>query len=164
MPSNSYTDRAASASRNDDNLPPLGAAPDRAAPDRATVAGRRRFRVLVVEDDAIAAMDLEETLEKLGYAVCGLAATASQAVRTAEAERPDLVLMDIRLADGSNGIDAAAEIRERLGIPSLSVTAHDDPATLRRADAARPLGYVRKPYSDADIYTALRRALQMPDA
>jgi DNA-binding NarL/FixJ family response regulator len=120
--------------------------------------------VLVVEDDAIAAMDLEETLDKLGYAVCGVIATAPQAVRTAEAERPDLVLMDIRLADGSNGIDAAAEIRERLGIPSLFVTAHDDPATLRRADAARPLGYVRKPYSDADIDTALRRALQVPDA
>jgi CheY-like chemotaxis protein len=73
--------------------------------------------------------------------------------------RPDLVLMDIRLARGTDGIQAAGEIRARLGIGSLYLSAHTDAATLHRAQATRPLGFVAKPYTRVQLEAALRAAV-----
>lgn len=122
----------------------------------------RRLRLMIVEDDAVAAMNLEGILEELGHQICDIASTASEAVRLAEQHRPELILMDIRLARGSSGIDAARTIRDSLDIPSIFVTAHDDAATLGQARAARPLGFVTKPYSSEEIATALAEALSNP--
>ncbi|MFC7610451.1 response regulator [Teichococcus aestuarii] len=95
-----------------------------------------RGRVLVVEDEYFVALYAEDALASAGFEVVGVAATAEEAVEIARAERPDLVLMDIRLTGARDGISAAAEIRSSLGIPSLFATAHSDAATRARGEGA----------------------------
>lgn len=119
----------------------------------------RPARVLVVEDEAIAALDLEMLLEDLGYEPCGVAASAPEAVRLADATRPDLVLMDVRLAGGTDGVDAAIEIHRRHGVPVVFLTAHSDPATLERVRSANPRAILAKPYSRSQLAEALARSL-----
>jgi DNA-binding NarL/FixJ family response regulator len=114
-------------------------------------------RVLIAEDEILTALHLESLLTRLGYVVVGIAADASRAIRAAEQQRPDLVLMDIRLG-ASDGITAAEEIASRLGIRAVYLTAHNDPATRQRAQVTRPLGWVVKPASDGEIKAALDQA------
>ena len=90
--------------------------------------------------EILTALDIEHLVQQLGYEVCGIAASAPEAVQTADDLRPDLVLMDIRLARGTDSIQAAGEIRTRFDIASLYLSAHTDAATLNRAQATRPLG------------------------
>ena len=106
-----------------------------------------RPRVLIVEDEALIAMECEFILTDAEYNVVGIAADESQALLLAERERPDLVLMDIRLARGGNGVEVAASILVRWGIPSIIVSAHGDQDTRERAAAANPVGWVVKPYT-----------------
>jgi CheY-like chemotaxis protein len=119
-----------------------------------------RGRILVVEDEYFVALDVEDALSGVGFTVVGIATTAEEAVRMAEAERPDIVLMDIRLAGTRDGIEAAAEIRNRFGIPSLFATAHSDAGTRARGDrAAAPLGWLTKPYSGSEVVLAVTEAI-----
>ncbi|WP_035693080.1 response regulator [Azospirillum halopraeferens] len=122
----------------------------------------RALRVLVVEDEAVAAMDLELVLEDLGYEPCGIASSAPEAVRLADATGPDLVIMDVRLADGTDGVDAANEIRRRLGVRAVFLTAHSDPVTLERIRTADPWEVLAKPYSRSQLAAALARAAGRP--
>jgi len=113
---------------------------------------------MVVEDEAIAAMDLEMVLDDLGYEVCAVASSGTEAVRAAAAVKPDLILMDIRLANGTDGVEAARQILGGQGIRSIFLTAHNDPVTLERANGASPLDVLTKPYSRTRLITALHRA------
>ncbi|WP_218127861.1 response regulator [Belnapia rosea] len=116
--------------------------------------------MLVVEDEYFVALAAEDALASAGFEVVGVAATAEEAVEIAGTERPDLVLMDIRLAGARDGIDAASEIRGRLGIPSLFATAHSDAATRARGEgAAAPLGWLTKPYAPTELTAAVAAAL-----
>ena len=74
------------------------------------------LRVLIVDDELWAALDMEWVVQTLGHEVVGPATTAEKAVEFAGRSRPDLVLMDIRLADDSDGVAAAIEIRQRFGV------------------------------------------------
>ena len=118
----------------------------------------RPFRILIVEDQALTALDLEEHLLHLGHYVVDIVDTGPAAVAAAEAHRPDLVFMDIRLAGGSDGVEAAAEIRHRLSIPSIFLTAHSDEATRARTEAVVPIAFLTKPFTAGQIKSALRRA------
>jgi CheY-like chemotaxis protein len=104
----------------------------------------------------------EAILEEIGYQICDVASTASEAVRMAEQHRPELILMDIRLARGSSGIDAVRTIRDSLDIPSIFVTVHDNAVTIGQAMAAWSLGFVTKPYTSREIAAALAEALSSP--
>jgi len=117
------------------------------------------IRVLVAEDEALIADDVRRTLGKLGYDVPKPAMTADEAIAAARELRPDLVLMDIRLHPPGDGIDAALEIRRRLGIPVVFLTAHSDEATLARAKTAEPYGYLLKPFEDRELRTTIELAL-----
>lgn len=127
--------------------------------DSHFAACARRPRLLVVEDEFLVGMELEDGLAEAGYEVAGVASSAEEAVMLAERERPLLVVMDIRLAGDRDGVDAAIEIRRRLDIPSLFASAHADSATLARAEAAAPLGWVVKPYRVSTIVEAVAHAL-----
>lgn len=132
----------------------------RATEDRAGATDGPRGRVLIVEDEFFVAMDAEDSLTAAGFTVIGIAATADAAVALAESQTPDIVLMDIRLVGPRDGIEAAAEIRARFGIPAIFATAHSDPATRRRAEAAaQPLGWLSKPYTRAEVAAALAHGL-----
>jgi PAS domain S-box-containing protein len=115
--------------------------------------------ILIVEDERITARGLQKRLRGMGYAVAGLAATGEEAVRKAAELRPDLVLMDIRLGGGMDGVEAASVIRGRHDFPIVYLTAHSDATTLRRAKVSEPFGYVLKPYGDRDLQTAVEMGL-----
>jgi two-component system, response regulator PdtaR len=129
---------AADPPQSDDAHDQPGTAPDTQASG---------LRVLIVEDEFYIALDLEASLASLGHATVGTAVSADMAVRIAERERPDVVLMDIRLAGPRDGIDAAEEIYTRFGIRSLFVTANTDPQTRQRATGVNPVGILEKPLS-----------------
>ena len=116
-------------------------------------------RLLVVEDEAIVARDLSLLLAELGYEVVARAASADEAVEAAGRLLPDLVLMDIHLAGGSDGVEAAHRIRRLHGLPVVFVTAYSGDDTLSRAKLAEPFGYVTKPFNERDIQTAIEIAL-----
>jgi CheY-like chemotaxis protein len=119
----------------------------------------RHGRVLIVEDEALLAWMARETLQEAGYEVVGVATDRPAAVAAAVAHRPDLVLMDIRLAGGTNGIEAAIEIFSRTGIRSIFVTATGSPEKRLRAKPARPLGWLAKPFDPPDLVDIVRAAL-----
>jgi len=107
-------------------------------------------KILVVEDENIVAMDLRTTLTRLGYEVVDTVGTGPQAIEQVERREPDLVLMDIQLRGGMDGIEAADRIRH-LDVPVVYLTAFSDDATLRRARETEPFGYVLKPFDDREL-------------
>jgi CheY-like chemotaxis protein len=115
---------------------------------------RKVLRILVVEDEAITAMHIEDILRELGHIVADTVESGPAAVASAFRLRPDLMLIDIRLARGTDGIAAALEIRCNLNIPLVFMSAHTDAATRERANMAEPLGYLVKPFAVSQV-TAL---------
>jgi DNA-binding NtrC family response regulator len=118
-------------------------------------------RILIVEDEAIVALDIEERLRRLGYEVVGIADSCAGALASAARLRPDLVLMDVELRNGSgaDGIAAAEQLRANLAVPVVFLTAYADAATLDRAKRASPHGYVVKPFEERDLRATLEIAL-----
>src|SRR3954452_18950527 len=93
-------------------------------------------RILVVEDEAIVALDIARQLSRLGYELAGTTGAAEKAVILAGQLRPDLVLMDIHLAGPMDGIEAATLIRERFSIASVFLTAFAHDEVIERAKSA----------------------------
>lgn len=118
-----------------------------------------KIRILIIEDESIIAEDLREILESLKYQVVGVAFSAKRAIEMLEKEKPDLVLIDIILNGLEGGIYIANLINEKYGIPFIFVTSHADHATLEKARATRPAGYVVKPFGEKDIFAAIEIAL-----
>jgi DNA-binding NtrC family response regulator len=116
-------------------------------------------RILVVEDEAIVALDIEERLKRLGYEVVGIVDSAADAIAQAGELRPDLVLMDVELRNGPDGIVAAERLRAEVGVPVVFLTAYADPETLDRAKRASPHGYVVKPFDERDLRATVEIAL-----
>ena len=116
--------------------------------------------ILLVEDDFLVGMEVEAGLGEAGFEVAGIAATAEEAVAIAAQRRPALVVMDIRLAGRRDGVDAALEIFRTLGIRSLFASAHGDAQVRARAEPARPLGWVAKPYRVQTLVRAVETALR----
>jgi DNA-binding NarL/FixJ family response regulator len=116
--------------------------------------------ILIVEDELIVALDLSQAVEDLGHEVAGTASTSEEAVALAQATRPDLVLMDIRLAGGVDGIDTAAVIQRAHPCPVVFVTAYDDDATLARGRVVEPCGYLVKPVDTQDLREVIQAALE----
>jgi two-component system, response regulator PdtaR len=113
------------------------------------------LRVLIVEDEAIIAMEIEMMLENMGIEVLGVAMSAAQAADLARAYRPDCVTMDINLKGDRDGVSAALEIHEELGIRAIFVSAYGNPEIKERAQPARPLGWVQKPIRPAELVEAI---------
>jgi CheY-like chemotaxis protein len=118
-----------------------------------------KARILIVEDEAITVSALKRELASLGYEVAGIASTANEALKAVELHKPDLVLMDITLAGGVNGIVAAVAIRGDSRAPVVFLTAHADDRTMDRAIGAGAFGYVLKPFNRAGLKAAIETAL-----
>lgn len=131
-------------------------------------SGRRQVttahaRVLIVEDDFLIASDMEAALREAGIEVAGLASSAEEALELAKTAKPAITIMDIRLAGKRDGIDAALELFRTHGIRCVFATAHYDRGTRMRAEPARPLAWVPKPYAMKSLIEAVRTALKGPD-
>ncbi|MFC4730786.1 response regulator [Salipiger abyssi] len=115
-------------------------------------------RVLIIEDEAIIAMDLESIVADLGHRVTGVARTRDAAVKLAGKEAPDLVLADIQLADNSSGIDAVNDILGELGErPVIFITAF--PERLLTGERPEPAFLISKPYSEDQVRSAVSQAM-----
>ena len=115
-------------------------------------------RIMVVEDEAIVALDIANRLKHLGYQTAGMASSGDVAVEKAGELRPDLILMDIMLEGPMDGIEAAGIIKERFGIPVVYLTAYADSETLQRAKVTSPFGYIIKPFEDRELLTTIEMA------
>lgn len=122
-------------------------------------APRAPARLLVVEDERIVALDLKLTLESLGFQVDATTSTQADAVRLTMSYRPDLVLMDINLEGGGDGIEAAAELARFADVPVVFLTAYADNDILRRAGAVAPYGYLVKPVQQRELNATVQMAL-----
>lgn len=118
-----------------------------------------RTKVLIVEDESIVAKDIQQSLEKLGYDVIGTAPTGENAITLALEKHPDVVLMDIMLKGEKTGVEAADEIRSKLDIPVIYLTAYADEKTLSKAKVTEPYGYIIKPFKEVDLHTTIEMAL-----
>lgn len=116
-----------------------------------------KARILIIEDEAVIAMDLSDLVTAAGHDVCSIESTASGAVAAAELHRPDLVLADIQLADGSSGIDAVKQILASFEVPVIFVTAFPD--RLLTGERPEPTFLITKPYSPDMVRAAVSQAL-----
>lgn len=119
-------------------------------------------RVLIVEDDVFTAIDLEDLVTSLGHRAIGPAMTRTQAVHLAMREEPDLILSDVRLDEQNAGIDAIREIRDRMNVPVIFLTAYPDCFADR---AILDNSYViPKPFSDSMVSSIITNALRVAPA
>ncbi|WP_395459731.1 response regulator [Azospirillum melinis] len=127
---------------------------------RARVRSTMVQRVMVVEDNALLAMELGALVAEMGHVVCGTAGNEPEALALLDAEKPTLALLDVRLADGGSGIEIARRLKRVRDLRTIFVTAFDDDILARDA---RHLGQiVRKPFTNAGIQAAISRAIFMP--
>src|SRR5579859_307065 len=117
-------------------------------------------RALIIEDEALIAEELRERLLRFGLVVIAAVSTAEEGIEIATRERPDLVLMDIRLAGEKDGIEAAREIREQLDVPIVYLTAHSDRLTVERVKKTDHDGFVLKPFHRHELHSTIQVALQ----
>jgi two-component system, response regulator PdtaR len=116
------------------------------------------MRVLIVEDEVIVAMHLAMLVVELGHEVCARVASATDAVARADALRPDVVLMDIRLAGGSSGVDAARELHTRQALRCIFLSANLDEPTRTALLPCDPIDFIGKPVLPILLQRALQKA------
>ncbi len=118
-----------------------------------------QVRILIVEDEPLIAEDLRAHLEELGYEVCGTCDNALDAMAEIAERKPDLLLLDINLGDGADGVQLAEKVRAKHRMPFIFVTSHSDKATLERVKPLRPAGFIIKPFDENDLRTQIEIAL-----
>ncbi len=115
-------------------------------------------RVMVIEDEAIIAMDISDIVRAMGHSVTGIARTHAAAVALASRDRPDLILADIQLADNSSGIDAVNEILMQFeDLPVIFITAF--PERLLTGERPEPAFLITKPYAEEQVRSAVSQAM-----
>ena len=117
-------------------------------------------RVLVVEDERIVALNLKQRLVRLGYEVTGMAPSGAKALAEIERTRPDVILMDINIEGDIDGIETTSRIPTEYHTPVIYLTAYSEQATLDRAKATKPYGYLLKPFSERELHATIQMALE----
>lgn len=113
--------------------------------------------VLIIEDEAFIALDLEGLVEGLGHRVLGVARTHKEAVALAKAKRPGIILADIQLADGSSGLDAVNEMLRTFEVPVIFITAY--PERFLTGERPEPAFLIAKPFQPTTVSAVLSQAL-----
>ncbi|MBL8010479.1 MAG: response regulator [Flavobacteriales bacterium] len=116
-------------------------------------------RILIVEDEPLIAEDLRAHLEELGYEVCAVCDNALEAMGEVAAQRPDLLLLDINLGEGADGVQLAEKVKAKHATPFIFVTSHSDKATLERVKPLQPAGFIIKPFDENDLRAQIELAL-----
>lgn len=118
-----------------------------------------KAKILIVEDEAIIAMEIQNTLQVLGYEVTSIVNSSEKALIKTADDKPDLILMDIRIKGDKDGIETAEIIRSDFGIPVVFSTAYLDKERINRVKITMPFGYVLKPIQERDLTITLEMAL-----
>jgi CheY-like chemotaxis protein len=113
--------------------------------------------VLIIEDEALIAMDLEHLVQDLGHRVIGVARTHSKAIAIAKAHRPGLILADIHLADNSSGLDAVNELLRSFEVPVIFITAY--PERFLTGERPEPAFLIAKPFQPSAVSAVISQAL-----
>lgn len=115
-------------------------------------------KVLIVEDELLVAMDIQQMLTHLGYVVFAPTASAEEAIASASATCPDVVLMDIRIKGERDGIETASVLGQRFDVPVVYLTAHADANTVERAKQTAPYAYLTRPFTEGALTSAIEIA------
>ncbi|MGC2412629.1 MAG: response regulator [Stellaceae bacterium] len=118
--------------------------------------------ILIVEDEALIASYIKEVLGESGFLVAGVAASGREALSLAAESSPALALVDIRLTGPIDGIELACRLRQEFDVPSIFLSGLIDAETAERAQVARPLGFLPKPFRPSQVFNAIQRALDLP--
>jgi len=120
--------------------------------------------VLIVEDQVLIAIHLQDLVEDAGHRVTAIAHDTAAAIAAAARQRPAFAIMDLRLANGSNGLDAAQQLYETFGVRCLFVSANIDDEVRRVTARYQALGYIGKPFLPAEVIAAVRNAARVTGA
>ncbi|HET7206910.1 MAG TPA: response regulator [Terriglobales bacterium] len=118
------------------------------------------LRALIVEDEILIAEELKERLSRLGFSVIGTVDSAEDGIDIATRELPDIVLLDIRLKGKKDGIQAAREIRQRVDLPIVYVTAYSDHLTVERVKHTDHDGFILKPFHRHELQSTIQIAIE----
>lgn len=118
-----------------------------------------KLKIGIIEDEMVIADTICLTLKKLGYEITTVSPNYNRAVKMMEEEKPDLLLIDINLGGGKDGIDFAHFVREKYAIPLIFLTANSDAATIARAKQVKPNAYLVKPFTKNDLFAAIEIAV-----
>tara|TARA_B100001964_G_scaffold172811_1_gene190309 strand:- start:1019 stop:1405 length:387 start_codon:yes stop_codon:yes gene_type:complete len=118
----------------------------------------KKKKILIVEDEYVAAANLEECLKTSGYIVTEIIADGETAIQKIEQDKPDLVLMDIKLNGKLNGVDVAAIVRSRFSVPVIYLTAYTDEPIMKQVRLSEPFGYLNKPFRENELLMAVEMA------
>lgn len=116
-------------------------------------------KILIVEDEAIVALEIQDRLITLGYQVCNIVSSGEKAIVSAEAACPDLILMDVKLKGTMTGIETAGIIKEKFGIPSVFITAFSDEKTLKQIKDNLHYECLLKPFEEDELKEAVGKTL-----
>ncbi|MFI4947192.1 MAG: response regulator [Alphaproteobacteria bacterium] len=119
----------------------------------------KKISILIVEDEALIASYIKEVLGESGFGVAGIAASGREALSLVAENHPALALVDIRLTGPIDGIELACRLRQEFDVPSIFLSGLVDAATIGRARAAKPLGFLAKPFRPSQVFNAIQRAL-----
>jgi DNA-binding NarL/FixJ family response regulator len=123
---------------------------------RVTSLGKKK--IFIVEDLGVVQLELRKILEGLGYEIAGTATTGEEAVEGCTRDRPDLILMDVVLPGGINGIEASRLISRKIDVPVIFTTAYSDQDIIDEVQKSFPFGFVIKPYREKDLLVAIETA------
>lgn len=117
-------------------------------------------RALIIEDEVLIAEELSERLSRMGISVIAAVDSADEGIRIATTDRPDLVLMDIRLNGKKDGVQAAVEIRRQVDVPIVYLTAYSDRMTVDRVKRTEHDGFILKPFHRRELQTTIEVAMR----
>jgi len=130
---------------------------DAVARAREAIEAEFASRIMIIEDEPIIALDLQGLVERMGHSTVGIATTHKEATALALREHPDLILADIKLADGSSGLEAVQEILKSFEVPVIFITAY--PERLLTGERPEPTYLIAKPFLPDTVRTTISQAL-----
>lgn len=118
------------------------------------------MRILIVEDEPILGLELSEVLQRSGYDTLPVVSSGDEVQSAVQMQLPDLIMMDIHIRGGLDGIEAARQLRREFDTPLIFLTAYSDKQTLDRAAKVEPDGYLIKPFHETELLANIRLALE----
>ncbi|MCK4874519.1 MAG: response regulator, partial [Sulfurimonas sp.] len=117
-----------------------------------------QYRIIIVEDDEITALNLKLSLQKHGYQIVAVCDNAELAREKIDTYKPDIVIIDISLQESSDGIELAKTIRKHYGIPFIYLTSYSDDDIITQAKQTEPYGYIVKPFDPSSLHATIQMA------